>query len=104
MKKEKQFPKFISKFNDLENPEILKLQRLFEDTVCSDDIKTRRNKLVVFKKLWKKLFNKYLGNKDVDRLHLRQLLKFFRRNIHLLDRGGMLLGGSHVAVKNFYKE
>ncbi len=92
-----QIPKFNPEFSYLENPEILGLQRLFDDIV-SGDKNTRINKIPIFRKEWRQLLKKYSEVARTNNFRLRQLVKFFRDNLRILDRGGMLLGRSEIGI------
>ena len=92
-----QIPKFNPEFSYLENPEILGLQRLFDDIV-SGDKNTRIYKIPIFRKEWRQLLKKYSEVARTNNFRLRQLVKFFRDNLRILDRGGMLLGRSEIGI------
>lgn len=98
MENKEQLPKFNPEFSYLENPEILELQRLFDDTIGVNNEDSRGNKLAAFQELWIELLKKYLEEANTDELHLKQLLQFFRYNMHILGKGGMLSGRSRIGI------
>ncbi len=98
MKNKEQLPKFNLEFGFLENPEILKLQRLFDDTTGGEDEEIRGKTLVALQKRWSELLEKYSEEAKADKFHLKQLLQFFRYNMGILDKGGMLLGRSKIGI------
>lgn len=98
MENREQQPKFNPEYSFLENPEILDLQRLFDETVGANNENTRGDKLSAFQELWEELLGKYTGEAGVDESHLKQLFQFFRYNMRILDKGGMLLGRSRIGI------
>ena len=98
MENREQQPKFNPEYSFLENPEILDLQRLFDETVGANNENTRGDKLSAFQELWEELLGKYTGEAGVDESHLKQLFQFFRYNMCILDKGGMLLGRSRIGI------
>lgn len=98
MKNKEQLPKFNLEFGFLENPEILKLQRLFDDVIGSENEEIRKKKLIALQKRWNGLLEKYSEEASADKFFLKQLLQFFRYNMRILDKGGMLLGRSKIGI------
>lgn len=90
-------PKFNPEFSYLENPEILDLQRLFDDILAGDK-NIRTNKIPIFRGKWRRLLQKYSEKARTDDSYLRQLIKFFRDNLRILDKGGMLLSRSEIGI------
>ena len=74
------------------------MQRLFDETVGANNENTRGDKLSAFQELWEELLGKYTGEAGVDESHLKQLFQFFRYNMRILDKGGMLLGRSRIGI------
>ena len=98
MGNKEQSPKFNPEFSYLENPRILELQRLLDDILVAEDENFRNNRLILFQERWGELLEKYSKETDVDQTELKQLFKFFRYNMRILDKGGMLLGRSRVGI------
>src|SRR3989338_1806556 len=98
MENKEKLPKFNPEFRYLENPRILELQRLLDDILVAEDENFRNNRLILFQERWGELLEKYSKETDVDQTELKQLFKFFRYNMRILDKGGMLLGRSRVGI------
>jgi len=89
---------FNPEFGYLENSEILELQLLFDQIVMAENREARGDKPVIFREQWCRLLEKYAAEAKTDDSHLRQLIRFFRRNLSFLDKGGMLLGRSEIGI------
>ncbi len=96
MENKEQSPKFNPEFNYLENPEILELQKIFDDILMTEDKDFRNNRLTLFQEQWRELLEKYSKGVDADETNLKQLIRFFRFNLQVLDKGGMLLDRSMI--------
>lgn len=90
-------PKFNPGYEYLENPAILELQKLFDEIVAGDK-DTQLNKIPILQERWQKLLEEYAKMAKIDDSNLRQLIKFFRFNMRILDLGGMLLGRSKIGI------